>query len=139
MYPSLPIAMMIQVSHVVIDEAFRRAALTLGLKLKYGLCGNLRIRQSSGMAQAQLSYMSLLVAAGDQSTLTNVQAACDVGGAMASSFQPAWGAGGLGFRFQKHFPGRQRTEDRGQRQKKTTKTKPLEPRASKAPLCLYLH
>ena len=35
MYPSLPIAMMIQVSHVVIDEAFRRAALTLGLKLKY--------------------------------------------------------------------------------------------------------
>jgi hypothetical protein len=77
MYPSLPIAMMIQVPHVVIDEAFRRAALTLGLKLKYGLCGNLRIRQSSGMAQAQMSYMSLLVAAGDQSTLTNVQAACD--------------------------------------------------------------
>ena len=35
MYPSLPIAMMIQVSHVVIDEAFRRAALTLGLKMKY--------------------------------------------------------------------------------------------------------
>ena len=44
MYPSLPIAMMIQVSHVVIDEAFRRAALTLGLKLKYehirDICGN---------------------------------------------------------------------------------------------------
>ena len=31
---------------------------------------------------AQLSYMSFLMAVGDQSTLTNVQAACDVGGAM---------------------------------------------------------
>ena len=31
---------------------------------------------------AQLPYMPFLVAAGDQSTVTNVQAACDIDGAM---------------------------------------------------------
>ena len=34
MYPSLPISMMVQVLSVVIDEVFRRAALSLGSKLK---------------------------------------------------------------------------------------------------------
>ena len=53
MYPSLPIAMMIQVSHVVIDEAFRRAALTLGLKMKYE-----HIREINAMPLRELQKLA---------------------------------------------------------------------------------
>ena len=53
MCPSLPIAMMIQVSHVVIDEVFRRAALALGLKLKFE-----HIREISAMPLRELKKLA---------------------------------------------------------------------------------
>ena len=53
MYPSLPIAMMIQVSHVVIDEAFRGAALSLGLKMRYE-----HIREINAMPLRELKKLA---------------------------------------------------------------------------------
>ena len=57
MCPSLPIAMMIQVSHVVIDEVFRRAALALGLKLKFEHLFE-HIREISAMPLRELKKLA---------------------------------------------------------------------------------